>query len=332
MSKNEVTVMVSGAAGQISYALLPRIVSGQMFGPEVKINLHLLEITPAMSALKGTAMEIEDGAYPLLKNMRLFDDINEAAKGVDWAILVGAMPRKAGMERADLLEKNANIFSVQGKALAQNANKDVKIFVVGNPCNTNALIAMHHAGGTIPAENIFAMTMLDEMRARTQIADKAGVHVTDIKHCAVWGNHSATQYPDIYNTLINGKPAAEVINDQAWVNDTFLPTVQKRGAAIIAARGASSAASAANAIVQSVYNLTHDTADNEWFSVACHSNGEYGVDEGLMFSFPCRLVDGVVHKVLDLKHDAYSEEKIQATLQELRDERDAIIKLGLISG
>ena len=328
MSK-QVTVMVSGAAGQIGYALLPRIVSGQMFGPDVMVNLHLLEVAPAMSALEGVAMELDDGAYPLLNQMRLFDDVNAAAQDIDWAVLVGAMPRKAGMERADLLAKNAAIFSEQGKAIGANAKSDAKVFVVGNPCNSNALITMHHAPQINP-DNIYAMTMLDELRARTQIAKKANVHVSAIKHCVVWGNHSATQYPDLYHTIVNGKPAAELINDQAWVENDFLPTVQKRGAAIIAARGASSAASAANAVVQSIYNITHDTPDDEWFSLACHSNGEYGVDAGLIFSFPCRTVNGKLEKILDLEHEAFSQAKIQATLQELRDERDAIVKLGLL--
>lgn len=331
LSKRQpITVLVTGAAGQIGYALLPRIVSGQMFGADVPVNLHLLEVPAAMNALQGVAMEIDDGAYPLLREMHLFDDINTAAKGVDWAILVGAMPRKAGMERADLLAKNAEIFSVQGRALGQHAHPDAKIFVVGNPCNTNALIAMHHAPQLNP-QHIYAMTMLDELRARTQLAKHCDVHVTDITKCAVWGNHSATQYPDVYQAQIKQQPAIDFIKDPAWINDTFLPTVQQRGAAIIKARGASSAASAANAIVQSIYNVTHDTAEGEWYSLACHADGEYGVDAGLIFSFPCRTVNGKVTKVLDLQNNEFAQQKIQATLQELRDERDTVQKLGLLS-
>lgn len=325
----EVHVMISGAAGQIGYALLPRLVSGQMFGPETAVHLHLLEVSPAMSALEGVAMELNDGAYPLLKSMQLFDDVTAAAKGIDWAVLVGAMPRKAGMERADLLAKNAAIFSVQGQAINAQANTDAKIFVVGNPCNSNALIAKHHAPDIAP-HNIYAMTMLDELRARFQLANKAGVSVNAIKHCVVWGNHSATQYPDAFHATINGQSAAEVIADDAWISDTFLPTVQKRGAAIIKARGLSSAASAANAVLQSIYNITHDTPDDEWYSLACCSDGEYGVDPGLIFSFPCRTENGVVKKVMDLQHNEFSQQKIAATLQELRDERDAIAKLGLL--
>ena len=329
MSMKKVKVMVTGAAGNIGYALLPRIASGQMFGPQVQVDLHLLEVPPAMGALEGVAMELDDGAYPLLTGMHLFDDVNQAAAGVDWAVLVGAMPRKAGMVRADLLAKNAEIFSGQGRALGEQANDGVKLLVVGNPCNTNALIAMHHAPSISP-QHIFAMTMLDELRARTQLAKKAQVAVTSVKHCAIWGNHSATQYPDIYQTTIDGQPAMEVIGDEAWVTDYFLPTVQKRGAAIIAARGASSAASAANAIINTVYNITHDTAEDEWYSVACHSDGEYGVDPGLVFSFPCRTDNGKVVKVEGLEHNAFSQAKIAATLEELREERAAVDKLGLL--
>ena len=329
MTTKNITVMITGAAGQIGYALLPRIASGQMFGSDVKVNLQLLEVPVAMQALEGVAMEIDDGAYPLINSMNLYDDVNAAAKDVDWAVLVGAMPRKAGMERSDLLAKNAEIFSVQGSALNDNAADDAKIFVVGNPCNTNALIAMNHAP-RIAKQNIYAMTMLDEMRARTQIAQKAGVHVSAIKQCVIWGNHSATQYPDIYNTLVNGKSAAELINDQDWVANEFLPKVQKRGAEIIAKRGASSAASAANAVISSIYNICHDTAEGEYFSVACHSDGEYDIDPGLIFSFPCRTENGQVKKVLGVEHNDFAKQKIALTLEELRSERDAIQEMGLL--
>lgn len=328
-SKKVVKVMVSGAAGQIGYALLPRIASGQMFGDEVSVELHLLEVPMAMQALQGVAMEIDDGAYPLLNKINLYDDVNQAAQQIDWAVLVGAMPRKAGMERADLLAKNAAVFSVQGKAINDNAADNAKIFVVGNPCNTNALIAMHHAP-RIKKQNIFAMTMLDELRARTQIAKKTGVHVTALKQCAVWGNHSPTQFPDIYHTLINGQSAADIIGDQAWIANEFLPKVQKRGAEIINARGASSAASAANAVLSSIYNICHDTADGEYYSLACHADGEYGIDEGLIFSFPCRTEKGEVKKVMGIEHNEFAQEKINLTLQELRTERDTVKELGLL--
>ncbi len=324
-----VKVVVTGAAGQIGYALLPRIANGEMFGPEVEVELHLLEIPPALPALAGVVMELEDCAFPLLKNIIATDDINVAMRDANWVISVGAVPRKAGMERSDLLKINAGIFNVQGKAISDNAADDVRVFVVGNPCNSNALIAMNHAKD-VPNERFYAMTMLDEKRARTQLAQKAGVDITAISNMIIWGNHSATQYPDYYHAKINDQLAAAVINDDAWVSETFIPTIQQRGAAIIKARGASSAASAANAIVSGVYNLNHDTPAGESYSMCCHAQGEYGVDEGLIFSFPCRTEQGKVKIITDIEHNAFGQEKLAATLTELRNERDAIKEMGLI--
>ena len=329
MSKKRVKVTVTGAAGQIGYALLFRIASGQMFGPETEVELQLLELEPALNALNGVAMELDDCAFPLLKNIVCTSDLNTAMKDTNWALLVGAVPRKDGMERADLLKVNGGIFGPQGKAINDHAANDVQTLVIGNPCNTNALIAMHNAPD-VPNDRFFAMTMLDENRAKTQLAQKAGVDVTAIKNMTIWGNHSATQYPDFYNAQINGQPAATVINDETWFKKYFILTVQKRGAAIIKARGASSAASAANALVDNVYNLTHDTANGDSFSVCKASKGEYGVDEGLIFSFPCRLENGSLKVVEGLSHNDFGQEKFQATLDELRNEKSAVQEMGLI--
>ena len=308
MSTKRVKVAVTGAAGQIGYALLFRIASGQMFGPETEVELQLLELEPALPALQGVAMELDDCAFPLLKNIVCTSDLNVAFKDVNWALLVGAVPRKDGMERADLLAVNGGIFGPQGKAINDNAAKDVRVLVVGNPCNTNALIAMHSAPD-VPNDRFYAMTMLDESRAKTQLAKKAGVDITEVSNITIWGNHSATQWPDFYNTKISGKPATEVITDMAWLQTEFVETVQKRGAAIIKARGASSAASAANAVVDSVYNLTHDTPAGETFSVCTHSNGEYGVDKGLIFSYPCRTENGKLVIVEGIEQSEFGKAK-----------------------
>ena len=329
MTQKRVKVAVTGAAGQIGYALLFRIASGQMFGPQTEVELQLLELEPAMNALEGVAMELDDCAFPLLKKITCSSDLSVAMKDANWAILVGSGPRKDGMERSDLLKVNGGIFTAQGKAINDHAAKDVRVFVVGNPCNTNALIAMN-AAGDIPRERFFAMTSLDENRAKTQLAQKAGVDVTAISEMTIWGNHSATQYPDFYNTKINGKPAAEVISDQEWLKGEFLETVQKRGAAIIKARGASSAASAANAVVDGIYNLTHDTAEGETYSMALCSNGQYGVDEGLIFSFPCKTINGELKVIEGIEHNDFGKEKFQVTLNELRSERDSVKEMGLI--
>ncbi len=329
MSKKRVKVAITGAAGQIGYALLFRIASGQMFGPETEVELQLLELEQALPALNGVAMELDDCAFPLLKNIVCTSDLNTAFKDINWALLVGAVPRKDGMERADLLKINGGIFGPQGKAMSDHGASDVRALVVGNPCNTNALIAMHSAK-EVPNDRFFAMTMLDENRARIQLAKKAGVDITSISNMTIWGNHSATQWPDFYNAKIGGKKAIDVITDEAWLKGEFVETVQKRGAAIIKARGASSAASAANAIVDNVYNLTHDTKAGESFSVCKASKGEYGVDEGLIFSFPCRTVGGSLQVVDGVEQTAYGKEKFQVTLEELRAEKKAVQELGLI--
>ncbi|MGV3740006.1 MAG: malate dehydrogenase [Gammaproteobacteria bacterium] len=323
-----VRVVVSGAAGHIGYALLFRIASGQMFGDR-DVELHLLELEQALPTLNGVAMELDDCAFPRLKKVLCTSDLNQAMDGVNWALLVGSVPRKQGMERSDLLNINGGVFIKQGKALNDNAADDVRVFVVGNPCNTNCLIAKHHAKD-IPADRFYSMTLLDELRARTQLAKKANVDVTAITEMTVWGNHSATQFPDFYHAKINGKLVPEVIKDEVWLKDTFVPTVQQRGAAVIKARGASSAGSAANAVVGSVYHLLNDTPIGESFSIGHCSTGEYGVDPGLMFSFPTRLEQGKLKIVEGLEFNAYSQEKFNATLAELRFERDAVKDLGLL--
>lgn len=335
----KVRVAVTGAAGQIGYALIFRIASGQMFGPNTDIELNLLELEQALPSLEGVAMELNDCAFPLLKRIECTSDLNTAMNGVNWALLVGSVPRKQGMERSDLLQINGGIFTKQGQAINDNASDDVNIFVVGNPCNTNCLIAKHHAKD-IPDDRFYAMTMLDELRARYQLANKAGVDVTNVSQMTIWGNHSSTQFPDFYNAKINGISAAQVIGDETWLKDVFVPTVQQRGAAVIKARGASSAASAANAVVQGVYHLVNDTPAGESFSVVRSSQGEYGVDEGLMFSFPCRREHGVVRRVglehgaievvEGLKFNDYSQAKFNETLDELRSERDIVKGLGLL--
>ncbi|MBC7385782.1 MAG: malate dehydrogenase [Cryobacterium sp.] len=329
MAKKRVKVALTGAAGQIGYAILFRIASGQMFGPETEVELQLLELEPALAALNGVAMELDDAAFPLLKNIVCTSDVNTAFKGVDWSVLVGAVPRKPGMERADLLKVNGGIFSVQGKALNDHASENVKTLVVGNPCNTNALIAMSHAP-RISKENFFAMTMLDETRARNQLAKKAGVAVDSVKGLAIWGNHSPTMYPDFYNAKIGGKPVTEVITDDAWLKGEFITTVQQRGAAVLKARGVSSAASAASAAIESVFKTVHDTPAGEVVSLAVCSKGQYGVDAGLMFSFPCRIEGGKVKVQEGWTHGEFGKDKFAKTLEELRGERDAVKSLGLI--
>ncbi|MBK25543.1 MAG: malate dehydrogenase [Halobacteriovorax sp.] len=329
MAKERVKVAVTGAAGQIGYALLFRIASGQMFGPDTEVELQLLELPQALDALKGVAMELDDCAFPLLKNIVCTDDLNVAMKDVNWAILVGSVPRKDGMERADLLKINGGIFTGQGKAINDNAADDVRVFVVGNPCNTNCLIAMN-AAPKISNDRFYAMTTLDENRAKTQLAQKAGVDVDAVTNMTIWGNHSATQYPDFHNAKINGKPAPESISDNAWLENDFISTVQKRGAAIIKARGLSSAASAANAVVDGIWNLTHDTPAGETYSMCLCSNGQYGVDEGLIFSYPCRTEGGKLVVDESWKHGDFGTEKFNTTLNELRTERDTVKEMGLI--
>lgn len=329
MAKKRVKVAVTGAAGQIGYALLFRIASGQMLGMETEVELQLLELEQALPALKGVAMELEDCAFPLLKNIVLTSDLNTAFKDANWVICVGSVPRKDGMERSDLLKINGGIFTAQAKAIETSAASDVRIFVVGNPCNTNALIAMNNAKG-IPADRFYAMTSLDENRAKAQLAQKAQVDVTSVKNLTIWGNHSATQYPDFYNALINGKAVTDVISDHEWLKGDFIKTVQQRGAAIIKARGLSSAASAANAAIDGIRSLVTETPSGETFSMCLASNGEYGVDKGLIFSFPCRIENGKLKIVEGIKHNEFGQERFQTTLGELRSERDAVKSLGLI--
>ncbi|MBA3662443.1 MAG: malate dehydrogenase [Gammaproteobacteria bacterium] len=327
--KKRVKVAITGAAGQIGYAFLFRVAAGEMFGPDVEVELQLLELPQTLGALQGVAMELQDCAFPLLKNVVTTDDVNVAMKDVNWAILIGSVPRKEGMERSELLNINGKIFTTQGRAINDHAASDVRVFVVGNPCNTNCLIAMHNAPD-IPQDRFFAMTMLDELRARSQLAVKAGVDVTSISNMNIWGNHSSTQYPDFYHAKIEGKPVVEVINDINWLQNEFIETVQKRGAAVIKARGASSAASAANAALQSVFHLTHNTANQESFSVAFCSKGEYDIDPGLIFSMPVRTENNEMHVVQGLTFNDFSRAKIKLTLDELRKERDAVRALGLI--
>jgi malate dehydrogenase len=329
MSKAPITVAVTGAAGQIGYSLLFRIASGALFGPDQPVNLRLIEIEPALGALGGVCMELDDCAFPLLNSITPTADLNEGFKGVNWGILVGSVPRKAGMERKDLLNINGKIFTGQGQAIEKNAASDVRVLVVGNPCNTNCLIAMNNAKG-VPAERWFAMTRLDENRAKSQLAAKAGVHHSTVSNLAIWGNHSATQYPDFYNTLISGKPATDVISDHDWLKGDFISTVQQRGAAIIKARGLSSAASAANAACDTVRSLTSPTPAGDWTSVAVCSDGSYGIDKGLMFSFPIRTDGSKWEIVQGVPVNEFSQARIKATEDELKEERAAVTELGLI--
>src|SRR5256714_7177230 len=294
--KTPIKVAVTGAAGQIGYALLFRIASGQMFGPDQPVRLHLIEIPAILGALDGVVMELDDCAFLLLESVTPTADLNEGFRDINWALLVGSVPRKAGMERKELLGVNGKIFVGQGQAIQKNAAADVRTLVIGNPCNTNCLIAMNNAK-QIPSDRWFAMMRLDENRAKAQLAHKAGVDVTMVANMTIWGNHSATQYPDFYNAKINGRAANEVIGDEAWLKGNFISTVQQRGAAIIKARGLSSAASAANAVIDTVRSLTTDTPGNEWHSVALCSNGEYGVEKNLIASFPTRVKNGKVEVV-----------------------------------
>ncbi len=325
--KTPITVSVTGAAGNIGYALLFRIASGSMFGPDQPVNLRLIEIEPGMNALKGVIMELDDCAFPLLSSVMGTSDLAEGFKGANWAILVGSVPRKAGMERSDLLKINGGIFTGQGQAIGANAADDIRVLVVGNPCNTNAFIAMNSAEG-IPNDRFFAMTRLDENRAKSQLAEKAGVHNSDITNLCIWGNHSATQYPDYTNAKINGKPVTETISDTEWLQGEFISTVQQRGAAIIKARGASSAASAANGAVDTVRSLITPTPAGDWTSVAVCSDGSYGIDTGLIASMPIRVdAEGNWDIVPGVELDAFSKGKLEATVQELREEREAVAEL-----
>jgi malate dehydrogenase len=326
---NPVRVAVTGAAGQIGYSLLFRIASGQMLGPDTEVQLRLLEIPQAVKAAEGTAMELDDCAFPLLSGIEITDDPNVAFDGVNVALLVGARPRGPGMERSDLLEANGGIFKPQGLALNAHAAADVKILVVGNPANTNCLIAKSHAPD-IPAQRFTAMMRLDHNRAIAQLAAKAAVRVADVSNVSVWGNHSATQYPDIVHAKVKGSSAAETVNDQAWIENDFIPTVQKRGAAIIDARGSSSAASAANAAIEHVHDWFNGTAAGDWVSMGVVSDGSYGISEGLIVGHPCTCSGGEFSIVQGLEIDEFSRGRIDASVKELSEERAAVRELGLV--
>jgi malate dehydrogenase len=329
MSKTPVKVAVTGAAGQIGYSLLFRIASGAMLGDDVPVALRLLEITPALKAAEGTAMELNDCAFPLLSSIDISDEPNVAFDGVNVALLVGARPRGPGMERADLLEANGGIFRPQGAAINAHAASDVHVLVVGNPANTNALIAMSHAPD-VPRERFSAMMRLDHNRAKAQLAAKAGAGVAEITNMSVWGNHSATQYPDITHAKIAGRPAGEVVSDQAWVEGEFIPTVQKRGAAIIEARGASSAASAASAAIDHVHDWLLGTPDGDWVSMAVPADGSYGIAEGVLCGYPVTAAAGQYRIVEGLEVDDFSRERIDRSVGELREERAAVEELKLL--
>lgn len=329
MANKRLKIGITGAAGQIGYALLFRIASGQMFGPDTEVELQLLELEKAMDALHGVAMELDDCAFPLLKKITCTSDLNTAFNDVNWALLVGSVPRKKGMLRGDLLEINGGIFTEQGKSINNHAAEDARVFVVGNPCNTNCLIAMNSAPD-VPKDRFYAMTTLDELRAKTQLAKKATVDVTQVTNMTIWGNHSATQFPDFANAKISTQLVPSVIDDTQWLQGDFITTVQQRGASIIKARGASSAASAANAVIQGVNHLVCDTPADETYSMCKISQGEYGIEEGLIFSYPCRTEGGVCQVVEGIQHDAFGQQKIDATYNELKQERDTVKELGLI--
>jgi len=327
--KDPVRVAVTGAAGQIGYSLLFRIASGEMLGTDQPVVLSLLEITPALGALQGVTMELDDCAFPLLAGVEQTDDPARAFAGANYALLVGSRPRTKGMERSDLLEANGAIFTVQGKALSEKAADDIRVLVVGNPANTNCLIAMNNAPG-IPGDRFTAMTRLDHNRAKAQLAAKLGVPVTEVTRMTIWGNHSATQYPDLVHAEVGGRNAAEAVGDQAWIADQFIPTVQKRGAAVIEARGSSSAASAANAAMDHIRDWALGTPDGDWVSMAIRSDGAYGVPAGLISSFPVTCAGGEYSVVHGLDIDEFSRGRIDASVAELVEERDAVAGLGLI--
>ncbi|GHH77087.1 malate dehydrogenase [Kitasatospora indigofera] len=329
MTRTPVNVTITGAAGQIGYALLFRIASGHLLGADVPVNLRLLEIPQGLKAAEGVAMELDDCAFPLLRDITITDNAATAFDGANVALLVGARPRTAGMERGDLLQANGGIFGPQGKAINDHAADDIKVLVVGNPANTNALIAQRNAPD-VPAERFTAMTRLDHNRAVAQLAKKTGVTVNDVKKLTIWGNHSATQYPDIFHAEVAGKNAAELVNDQAWLENDFIPTVAKRGAAIIEVRGASSAASAANAAIDHVHTWVNGTAEGDWTSMGIVSDGSYGVEPGIISSFPVTTKDGKFEIVQGLEISDFSRARIDASVGELVEERDAVAELGLI--
>jgi malate dehydrogenase len=324
--KSPIKVAVTGAAGQIGYSLLPRIASGAIFGPEQPVELHLIEIPPALKALEGVVMELHDCAFPLLHNVLATVDLAEGFRGVNWTLLVGSVPRRAGMERKDLLGINGKIFVEQGRAIAENAASDIRVLVVGNPCNTNCLIAMNNAKG-VPSDRWFAMTRLDENRAKTQLALKSGSHWSHVSNVAIWGNHSSTLYPDFFNARIEGKPATEVITDQAWLENDFIKAVQQRGAAIIQARGVSSAKSAAHGAIDTVGSIIRATPEGDWHSVALCSDGSYGIEKGLICSFPTRSDGTRVEIVQGVPLNDFGKAKVEASVNELKEERSLVEEL-----
>src|SRR5256714_10614566 len=324
--KSPIKVAITGAAGQIGYALVFRVASGAMFGPDQPVVLHMIEIAQGFEALKGVVMELDDCAFPLLKGMVATTDLDEGFRDVNWALLVGSVPRKAGMERKDLLGINGKIFIGQGQAIEKNAAADVRVLVIGNPCNTNCLIAMNNAK-KIPRDRWFAMTRLDENRARAQLAHKAGVEITRVTNMTIWGNHSATQYPDFCNAKIGGRPANEVIGDEKWLEEDFIAAVQQRGAAVIKARGLSSAASAANAVIDTVRSLTNDTPAADWHSVALCSDGSYGVEKDLISSFPTRVRSGKLEIVQKLPINDFSRGRIDKSVAELKEQKADVSEL-----
>ena len=321
-----IKVAVTGAAGQIGYSLLPRIASGAIFGPEQPIDLHLIEIPPALKVLEGVVMELHDCAFPLLHNVLATADLNEGFRGVTWALLVGSVPRRAGMERKDLLGINGKIFVEQGRALAESAASDLRVLVVGNPCNTNCLIAMNNAK-QVPSDRWFAMTRLDENRAKTQLALKSNSHWRHVSNMAIWGNHSSTLYPDFFNARIDGKPAPEVISDSPWLENDFIKAVQQRGAAIIQARGLSSAKSAAHGAIETVRSIINATPEGDWHSIALCSDGSYGIEKGLMCSFPTRSDGTKIEIVQGIPLNDFAKAKIEASVNELKEERAMVEEL-----
>ena len=324
--KSPIKVAVTGAAGQIGYSLVFRVASGEMFGPDQPVTLHLIEIPNALDALKGVVMELHDCAFPLLESVVPTAELDQGFRDINWGLLVGSVPRKAGMERKDLLGINGKIFIGQGQAIERNAAADVRVLVIGNPCNTNCLIAMNNAK-EIPRDRWFAMTRLDENRARAQLAHKAGVEITRVTNLTIWGNHSSTQYPDFYNAKIDHRPANEVIRDEKWLKEEFISSVQQRGAAVIKARGLSSAGSAANAIIDTVRFLTNDTPSDDWHSVAVRSDGSYNVDRELISSFPVRVQGGEWKIVQNLPINEFSRDKINKSIAELKEERSLVSDL-----
>src|SRR6266705_2048766 len=326
MNNSPIRIAITGAAGAIGYSILYRIAAGELFGPNQPVILHLVDIEPAMAVLQGVVMELDDCAFPLLKGMVPTANLDEGFGGINWALLIGSVPRKPGLERKDLLGINGKIFTGQGQAIQKNAARDVRVLVVGNPCNTNCLIAMNNAK-EIPRDRWFAMTRLDENRARAQLAHKAGVSINSATNMTIWGNHSSTQYPDFYNARIGGRPANEVIGDEKWLKEDFIATVQQRGAAVIKARGLSSAGSAANAIIDTVGFLTNDTPGSDWHSVAVCSDGSYNVEEGLISSFPVRVQGDEWKIVQDLPINEFSRDKIDKSIAELKEEKSLVSEL-----